>query len=395
MKYTEGKKYYSSGEFAGKAHVSLRTVRYYDRVGLLHPSLMKESGARLYTDQDFARMQQILLFKYLGFSLDEIREMTVASADPEYLLNSLHIQKKLLQERMEEIREMSEAIDEMTVSIEADQPVQWDEMIDRMHLSSMERSLRTQYVNAANISSRITLHSSYSVNPQGWFPWVMEQCGLMDGQNVLEVGCGNGELWKENLGRLPKDLRVILTDLSDGMIRDVRNTLLGEKVFSYRVFDCQNIPYEADAFDRVIANHVLFYCEDVAQAIRECARVLKDDGIMICSTYGKKHMKEVTELVQEFNPEIVLSAERLYDRFGLENGRDILSESFFDIVCRKYEDEIFISKPEPLISYILSCHGNQNRLLIDHYREFKEFVSEKVQGGFHITKDAGVFLCRK
>ena len=60
--------YYSSGEFARMAHVTLRTVRYYDKQDILKPSLVTESGARFYTDEDFARLQQILLLKYLGFS---------------------------------------------------------------------------------------------------------------------------------------------------------------------------------------------------------------------------------------------------------------------------------------------------------------------------------------
>ena len=47
--------YYSSGEFARMAHVTLRTVRYYDKQDILKPSLVTESGARFYTDEDFAR----------------------------------------------------------------------------------------------------------------------------------------------------------------------------------------------------------------------------------------------------------------------------------------------------------------------------------------------------
>jgi hypothetical protein len=43
----------------------------------------------------------------------------------------------------------------------------------------------------------------------------------------------------------------------------------------------------------------------------------------------------------------------------------------------------------------LSCHGNQNALLLDRYQEFKQFVEDEVAGGFHITKDAGTFICRK
>ena len=53
--------YYSSGEFARMAHVTLRTIRYYDKQNILKPSYVTESGARFYTDEDFARLSQILL----------------------------------------------------------------------------------------------------------------------------------------------------------------------------------------------------------------------------------------------------------------------------------------------------------------------------------------------
>jgi len=69
--------YYSSGQFARLADVSVRTIRFYDRQNILKPSYVNESGARFYTDADLARLQQILLLKYLGFSLEDIRTMTV------------------------------------------------------------------------------------------------------------------------------------------------------------------------------------------------------------------------------------------------------------------------------------------------------------------------------
>ena len=103
-------------------------------------------------------------------------------------------------------------------------------------------------------------------------------------------------------------------------------------------------------------------------------------------------MKEITELVQEFDKDIVLSSDVLYERFGLDNGNNILNRYFDSVECIRYEDSIEISDSEPLINYIVSCHGNQNRILIDHYREFRDFVADKVKNGFHITKDAGIFI---
>ena len=75
------KGYYTSGEFARKANISIRTVRYYDKQKILKPTHVTEAGYRLYTDSDFAKLQKILSLKYLGFSLDEIRSMTINDED--------------------------------------------------------------------------------------------------------------------------------------------------------------------------------------------------------------------------------------------------------------------------------------------------------------------------
>ena len=110
--------YYSSGEFARMAGVTLRTIRYYDKQNILKPSLVTEAGARFYTDEDFARLQQILLLKYLGFSLDDIREMTVADSDYHFMLNSLKIQRKLVQDRIEQMQLVEQAIKDTADAIQ-------------------------------------------------------------------------------------------------------------------------------------------------------------------------------------------------------------------------------------------------------------------------------------
>ena len=192
---------------------------------------------------------------------------------------------------------------------------------------------------------------------------------------------------------IPGNAFIILTDISDGIVRETGKKLaeLNHDI-QCQVMDAHHIYAEDGSFDVVIANHMLFYCESIDQVIMECRRVLKKGGKLICSTYSRLHMKEITELVQEFNQEIMLSSDVLYERFGLDNGNDILNRYFESVQCIRYEDSIEINTSEPLINYIVSCHGNQNRILIDRYREFRDFVADKVKDGFHITKDAGIFI---
>ena len=389
------KGFYSSGEFAARAHVSLRTVRYYDRIGLLSPSAHSDAGARLYNDADLGRMQQILLYKYLGFSLDDIREMTMAGADQHFLLETMRVQQKLVQERIGQMQAVAEALSSTMSALKKGQEVDYDHMLALIDSDAMERSLKTQYQNAANITARIRLHSLYSTNPLGWFVWLYQQASIQDGMKILEIGCGNGALWQQNLSVLPPHVQIVLSDISDGMIHDVQNRFRNDARFSCMVFDAAHMPFDDNTFDLVIANHMLFYCDDLSQVLQECARVLRVNGHLEASTYSSRHMKEITELVQSFSPQIVLSKDKLYEKFGLDHGAQLLSPYFGDIERRKYQDSIVLHEAEPLIAYILSCHGNQNQLLLDRYKEFHDYVVKMTAGGFTITKDAGVFLAVK
>ena len=386
--------YYSSGEFADKAHITKKTLRYYDEHKILVPSFVSEKGARFYTDDDFARLQQILFLKYLGFSLDDIKEMTMQNTDSAYLSESLHMQLGLIEERMEQMAVMKNALQDAAQAVDGGSAVDWSHMLQLVNLNEMERKIKTQYLNSSNISARISLHTEFAKNTQGWFPWLFEQCGIKSGEKVLELGCGDASLWLQNRDAIPDGVQIVLTDISDGMVRDARKSIGEDARFSFEVMDAHHINANAGSFDVVFANHVLFYCEDIERVLAEISRVLKPNGRFVCSTYGMAHMKEISELVWEFDDRIVLSAEKLYERFGKENGGELLREQFADIKWQQYEDFLLVDKPDNLISYVLSCHGNQNHYIVDRYKDFRSFVKKKTDGGFRITKDAGIFVCR-
>lgn len=389
--------YYSTGEFMKLAHITKKTIRYYDEHNILKPSYTNpDTRARFYTDADLARLQQILVLKYLGFSLSDIRIMTINQSDSLYMGESLKLQLKLVEERIDQLQLVANTIKETSRLLLDKDEVDWSHSLEVIHEIGLEKSLKNQYNNSSNISARINLHKLYSRNEQGWFPWIYEHCEIKPGMRILEIGCGDGTFWFENIEKLPPSIEVVLSDLSEGMLRDARRTIdLESAEFSFQSFDCHEIPYLDHSFDLVIANHLLFYCDDIPKVLQEIQRVIKPQGTLISSTYGADHMKEVSELVSQFDDRIVLSGHKLYEKYGKENGLDLLSSYFLQNNWCSYEDSLFIPSPEALISYILSCHGNQNQYIIDRYNEFRLLVQRYTHKGFSITKDAGIFVSKK
>ena len=188
--------YYTTGEFARMAHVTIRTIRYYDKKGLLKPSFINESGYRMYSDEDFLKLQKILSLKYLGFSLNEIGNMTIhdTSAD---ILKSLKMQIGLVHKKMENLEQMEKALQNTTQILEETNQIDWTGILNLIHLTDMEKMLVEQYKNGENLNIRISLHEQYSQNKKGWFPWLLEQMDFDGARRILEIGCGTGSSGKK------------------------------------------------------------------------------------------------------------------------------------------------------------------------------------------------------
>ena len=381
--------YYKTGEFAKLANVTERTLRYYDKIGLLKPSSILSNGYRQYTDSDLLKLQKILSLKHLGFSIEEIFPIVL---EDQNLKESFKMQINLIDSRIKHMTAIKDSMESIISTIN-DKNIDWTKIISLIKMSNDDSNIIEHYKNAKNLNVRISLHDKYSQNKQGWFPWLFEQIDFSHINKLLEVGCGNGKLWKNNKINL-RNREIFLSDSSQGMVDEVRKTLGND--FNCMVFDCEKIPFKDNYFDAVIANHVLFYVYDINKALEEIRRVLNPLGVFYCSTYGSNHMKEINDIVQEFDSRVILSQTKLYDVFGLENGLDILKPYFKNIKMKRYDDCLVVDKSKPIIDYIMSCHGNQSEIIGPSLNEFREFVDSIIQekGYIKITKDAGLFICK-
>jgi len=99
------KQLWKVGDLAKLTGLTLRTLRFYDQIGLFSPSAHSDSGHRLYNQADLSRLQQILSLKELGLSLEEIKSVVtgghfsplqIVSLQIARLKETIQMQQKLL-----------------------------------------------------------------------------------------------------------------------------------------------------------------------------------------------------------------------------------------------------------------------------------------------------------
>jgi DNA-binding transcriptional MerR regulator len=109
-------------EVASLAGVTVRTLHHYDEIGLLRPSGRTESGYRLYGDADLARLHDIVLWRSLGFPLDEVRALI---EDPNHdPTEALKLHRQRLVEQIGQLNERIAALDEAIRKSEAGEPME-------------------------------------------------------------------------------------------------------------------------------------------------------------------------------------------------------------------------------------------------------------------------------
>jgi len=253
-----------------------------------------------------------------------------------------------------------------------------------------------QYKDASNLNARIRIHLEFSTNRYGWFRWVFDQYDIGSPARILELGCGPGDLWLDNIDRILEGWEITLSDFSPGMLDQAREKLASQNhPFTFETIDAQSIPYDADRFDIVIANHFLYHVPDRPKALSEIHRVLKPGGRFYATTIGNGHMKELPELITQFDPTIEDYLANDNFPFTLETGAAQLGQFFSEVQLRRYLDELRVTDANILADYAFSTMRME--LVKDRRDEFLRFLEQEMDangGVISIKKDSGIFIAR-
>lgn len=133
-------------QLADMAGVSVRTLHYYDQIGLLTPSAVGENGYRYYTEGAALRLQQIMFYRELDFSLAAIQAIL---DEPDFdMLNALQSHKHMLQQRLERLHHLIQTIDRTVLHLKGAMEMKTENLFtgfDEARQAQYEQEIAQQY----------------------------------------------------------------------------------------------------------------------------------------------------------------------------------------------------------------------------------------------------------
>lgn len=137
-------------EFAEKAKVTVRTLHHYDRLGLLKPQHRTAKGFRLYGETEFARLQQILTLKFIGFSLAQIKK--ILGEQSFVLSETLTLQRRVIEAQRHRLNLALEAIGRAERVFTQNGSIDWESFQKIIEVINMQENMdwtRKYYTESA------------------------------------------------------------------------------------------------------------------------------------------------------------------------------------------------------------------------------------------------------
>ena len=266
-------------------------------------------------------------------------------------------------------------------------------------LEEIRRFSDDQYSNENRLNARVQIYD-FCEKKLNWREWVFDKLDFNNITRVLELGCGNSILWKDNIRKIPGDIHIVLSDISEGMVNTARNTLKEyQRQFRYITADACQTPFKDGNFQMIIANHMLYHIDDREGVLSEIDRLLSDDGFAYASTLSTTNLQELINVVIKFNECLELDDNiRIIQNFSLENGKRVLSDHFNVVQEYIYQNDILIKNAEPLMLYLASCYSlGKLEILISSLSAFHSYLDSviKKNGKIRLTNKNVLFKFKK
>lgn len=248
--------------------------------------------------------------------------------------------------------------------------------------------VKRQYATENNLSTRISIHDKYSTNKIGFGNWIVSNYRIEKGAKVLEIGCGTGDMWKNRESLIGDCSKLVLSDFSEGMLAAAENNIGNYDNLEYKIIDIQEIPYEDETFDVVIANMMLYHVPDIDKGLAEVRRVLKRGGHFYCATYGEHGIIEyLSKILSAYGVE-----DNINKNFTLQNGYEILNKTFSKVEKLEYIDSLAVTNIDDMVEYIYSLSSMTSLNGVPKQVIKKILIHNTTNGILNVPKEYGMFI---
>ena len=382
---------FTVGELANLAGVSTRTIRYYDKKGLLCPVAYSENQYRQYDKSSLLQLQQVMMLKYLGFSLDEIRRIFQSQKEMS-VAELLEEQKRMLLEKREQLNRVINVVTKTQECCGRDE----------MNLHQLSELVKMLTYNASANQS-YEYFEKYGVKQQDWYPWLFRQIKIQKGEKVLDIGGGYGLVWRRSFSQIPQGVRIVMLDksreqinLMQSFVDENRKLLKKGSSFSFVNADMNKVSYGTEEYDCIISLHMWPYIENRTAYLDKVFRALKPNGRMCANMNWKDFMPGLDSLLKGFSKDLDI---RLQSEKRQESIREIEEEfrvTFPATDCRLYDNELRISDSGDLYRFLLN-QGAIGKQIAGYGREFVKYLDEylKCEGEIVIPSYAKLMIGEK
>jgi DNA-binding transcriptional MerR regulator len=199
-------------EFAKAAGVTVRTLHVYDRLGLLPPAKRTQSGYRLYGEAQLERLEQILALRFVGFRLEQIKELLHGPKWP--LIVALRMQREIIAQQMRKLDAAAQAIEQAESTLTADETAdRWKMLRDIIEALKVENdySWTQNYYNEAAKEKleRLRSETPKEVVEQGQRDWAaliadVEEAAARNEDPAAERAQALAKRWRDLVGQFTK-----------------------------------------------------------------------------------------------------------------------------------------------------------------------------------------------
>lgn len=165
------------GELAKLLNISVRTLQYYDQIGLMKPSEITESGRRIYTTKDITILHQIISLKSIGFSLEDIKNNIIQVKDTKDVVNLLTNQSDIILNEISKLQKVQESIEVLKTEIENKNEVDWYKYSNMVKLIQQNNEYYwvIKYLDNKLINHMIEQKKEENSLSPGWWREIFEE----------------------------------------------------------------------------------------------------------------------------------------------------------------------------------------------------------------------------